>query len=57
MDEKISLESISQYSDAYSAKVLKAFFLRKDKITGQEILTLSDVQQVNFFVVRVFFKR
>ena len=57
MDEKISLEAISQYSEAYSTKILKGFFSRKDKITGQEILSLSDIQQVNLFVVRALFKR
>src|SRR5690606_1351052 len=57
MDEKISLEAISQYSEAYSAKILKGFFSGKDKITGQEILSLSDIQQVNLFVVRALFKR
>jgi hypothetical protein len=56
MDEKISLESISQYSDAYSEKVLKSFFSKKNKITGTEILSLSNVQQVNLFVVRELFK-
>jgi hypothetical protein len=56
MDEKISLESISQYSDAYSEKVLKSFFSKKNKITGPEILSLSNVQQVNLFVVRELFK-
>ena len=56
MDEKISLESISHYSDAYTEKVLKGFFSTKDKITGPEILTLSDVQQVNLFIIRELFK-
>lgn len=56
MDEKISLESISRYSDAYAEKVLKGFFSSKDKITGPEILSLSNVHQVNLFVVRELFK-
>lgn len=56
MDEKISLESISKYSDAYSEKVLKSFFSKKSKINGPEILSLSNVQQVNLFVVRELFK-
>ncbi len=56
MDEKISLESISRYSEAYTEKVLKGFFTSKDKITGAEILSLSNVQQVNLFVVRDLFK-
>ncbi len=30
MDEKISLESISRYSDEYTEKVLHAFFFNKE---------------------------
>jgi len=56
MDEKISLESISRYSEAYTEEVLKGFFASKDKITGAEILSLSTVQQINLFVVRDLFK-
>jgi hypothetical protein len=56
MDEKISLESIARYSDAYTEKILKAFFTSRDKITGPEILSLSNIKQVNLFVVRELFK-
>lgn len=56
MDEKISLEAIALYSDAYAEKVLKKAFASKDKITGQEILSLCDVQQINLFIVRELFK-
>jgi hypothetical protein len=56
MDEKISLESISQYSEEYSEKVLKDFFSSKDRISGSEILSLSNIQQINLFVVRELFK-
>jgi hypothetical protein len=56
MDEKISLEAISLYSDAYADKVLKKFFDGKDRISGKEILSLCDIQQVNLFVVRELFK-
>jgi hypothetical protein len=56
MDEKISLEAIALYGDAYADKVLKNFFASKEKITGQEILKLCNVQQVNLFVVRELFK-
>lgn len=55
MDEKISLESISRYSDAYTEKMLADIFSSKDKITGPEILALSSVQQVNLFVVKSLF--
>ena len=56
MDEKISLEAIALYSDAYAEKVLKSAFASKDKITGQEILSLCDVQQINLFIVRELFR-
>jgi hypothetical protein len=56
MDEKISLEAIALYGDAYADKVLKSFFASKEKISGQEILKLCNVQQVNLFVVRELFK-
>ena len=56
MDEKISLESINLYSKEYTEKVLKSFFSSKHKISGSEILSLSNIQQVNLFVVRELFK-
>jgi hypothetical protein len=56
MDEKISLEAIALYGDNYSEKVVKGFFNRKEKITGQEILSLTNVQQVNLFIIKELFK-
>ena len=56
MDEKISLEAIALYSDAYAEKVLKRAFASKEKINGQDILALCEVQQVNLFIVRELFK-
>jgi hypothetical protein len=56
MDEKISLEAIAQYSDTYADKVLEGFFSTKEKITGSEILSLCNIQQVNLFVVSELFK-
>jgi hypothetical protein len=55
MDEKISLEAISNYADTYSEKVIKAFFQKKDKITGSEILGFSTVQQVNLLIIKELF--
>lgn len=52
MDEKISLDAIAAYGDAYADKVSRSFFSSKNKISGAEILTLCNVPQVNMFVVR-----
>ncbi|HYC83944.1 MAG TPA: hypothetical protein VEB86_01925, partial [Chryseosolibacter sp.] len=56
MDEKISLEAISLYADSYAEKVLKKFFAAKDHITGREILSFSNVHQVNLFIIKEIFK-
>lgn len=56
MDEKISLEAIAQYGEAYSDKILRGFFSSKTRISGSEILSLCNVQQVNFFVISELFK-
>ncbi|HMG94411.1 MAG TPA: hypothetical protein VK589_30330 [Chryseolinea sp.] len=56
MDEKISLEAIAHYSDTYADRILKGFFSSKEKITGSEILSLCNIQQVNLFVVSELFK-
>jgi hypothetical protein len=56
MDEKISLEAIALYGDAYAEKVLKRFFSGKEQITGKEILALCNVQQINLFVIKEIFK-
>ena len=52
MDEKISLEAIAAYGDAYADKVSKSFFSSKNRISGPEILNLCNVPQVNMFVIR-----
>ncbi|MEJ1236560.1 hypothetical protein WBG78_00440 [Chryseolinea sp. T2] len=56
MDEKISLDAITKYADAYADKVLDRFFSSRDKITGNEIKELCNIQQVNLFVIRELFK-
>lgn len=52
MDERLSLKAVDDYSDDYSSKVTASFFSSKERITGQDILKLSPIQQVNLFVIR-----
>jgi hypothetical protein len=52
MDEKISLKALEDYSDDYASKVTASFFSAKEKISGPEILKLTDVHQINLFVIR-----
>jgi len=52
MEEKISLKAIDQYSNFFASKLADGFFLKNEKITGKEILSLSEIKQVNLFAVR-----
>jgi hypothetical protein len=52
MDEKINLKSVDQYAQQYALHLVNSFFSKKNKIAGSEILQLSDIKQVNLFVVR-----
>jgi hypothetical protein len=52
MNEKISPQAIEQYSERYTTALANRFFENKIKISGPEILSLSEVKQVNLFVIR-----
>lgn len=52
MDERLNLKAVDDYSDDYSSKVTASFFASKERITGQDVLKLSAIQQVNLFVIR-----
>ena len=52
MDEKISFKALEDYSDDYASKVTASFFSSKEKISGPEILKVSDIHQINLFVIR-----
>lgn len=56
MDEKISLQAVEMYSEAFSTKIVESFFSKKSKISGQEILTLSETRQINLFIIRELLK-
>jgi hypothetical protein len=51
MDEKISLKAVDQYSINVANQLADAFFSRKEKISGSELLTLCEIKQVNLFVL------
>jgi hypothetical protein len=55
MEEKISQSAIADYSQHYSRKVLDRFFTRKSHISGQELLSLTEVEQINLFIVQALF--
>lgn len=56
MEDKISQQAISRYSQVYTRKILDRFYAQKQFIGGQEILTLSEVEQINLFIIQSLFK-
>lgn len=56
MEEKVSPQAINGYSQQYSRKILDRFFVGKQFITGQELLSLSEVEQINLFILQALFK-
>ncbi len=52
MDDKISLQAIENYSEAYAGIVASDFYSKNQKINGPQILTLTEIKQVNLFVIR-----
>lgn len=56
MDEKINIQSVEEYSAAFSSKVVDDYFKNHEKISGSEILKLCETKQINLFVVRELLK-
>ena len=54
---KLDLSAIEKYGQQYATKVCDDFFNRTATISGQQILKLSNLAQVNMFVVSDLFER
>jgi hypothetical protein len=54
---KLDLSAIENYGHQYAKKVCDDFYNRMTTINGQQILKLSNVAQVNMFVVSDLFER
>ncbi len=51
MDSNISYSEIRNYSKIFATRLLDKKYQNKDTVSGEELLLLSPVQQVNLFVV------
>lgn len=51
MEKKLNPKAVEQYAAEYADLAAREFFQKKEKISGQEILTLTPVRQVNLFVI------
>ncbi len=52
---KLNQEATTTYSQSYSAKIAEDFYSQHDSITGQQIISVTPVKQVNFFVLKALF--
>jgi len=56
MEDKINLKAVAKYSEAFATKISEAYFSKKGKINGPDILNLCQIRQVNLFVLRDLMK-
>lgn len=57
MQRKLNDEFIREYSEEFSENITSNFFEKNDKISGKEILSVSPSKQVNFFVLKILFRK
>lgn len=51
MESKLNLNTVKEYSEAFTASILDQVYAEKEKLGGQEVLNLTPVRQVNLFVI------
>lgn len=52
---KINQKATESYSKSFSSKVLENSFPSSNAISGQQILDITPVKQVNFFILKIIF--
>ena len=57
MSNKLNLSAVERYSKAYAAKVCDEFFAENSNIAGKEILSLTNIQQVNMLTIKALFDK
>ncbi|MES2797997.1 MAG: hypothetical protein V4683_18665 [Bacteroidota bacterium] len=56
MTSKLDLKAITEYSNEFSQKICNNFFSKKNRITGEEILNISPIDQVNVFTIKALYE-
>jgi hypothetical protein len=52
MESVINHEYINTYSEAYANRILERYFSDRSTIDGEGILSLTDIRQVNLFIIK-----
>ncbi len=56
MESELNKEALSRFSKTFREKVMEDFFGSSDTISGEEILNLTPVKQINLFILRDLFQ-
>lgn len=57
MASKLNINKIESYSQALAERVSNEIFFEKKAVTGGDILSLTSIEQVNFFVLKNLFDK
>ncbi len=55
MENKLNHQAIQNYCEQFTNVIIESVFENKDALSGSDILKLTPVQQVNYFVVKQLF--
>ncbi|MCI0751739.1 MAG: hypothetical protein L0Y35_07865 [Flammeovirgaceae bacterium] len=55
MDEKVSIKAVEKYGEVFSSQVLKKAYAGKSVVNGPDLLTLTEVKQINYFILHELF--
>ncbi|MEM6526201.1 MAG: hypothetical protein AAF693_20565 [Bacteroidota bacterium] len=56
MENKLNREGIKNYSSRFAEKALSKFFESNEKITGEQLLEVQPIRQINLFVIKNLFR-
>lgn len=56
MESNINHRVIKDYSNTFAEKLIDGFFKEKSHISGTEIVGFSELQQINYFVLKLLFE-
>lgn len=51
MESKLNLNAVKEYSVAFAKDIADQAFTNQDNVSGQDILTLTPVKQINLFII------
>ena len=57
MDHTLDYAALEQYSRTFSEQVVHEVYAHQQRVSGPDILSVSPVKQVNFFVIKTLFEQ